>query len=160
MKPTARAFRSKLPLPIGTSIVAMSLASMAWAESPAAGLKAPQPEPTAPQAQVPADPHAACSHAPTVPAAPAAESGLRAYIDPETGTIGGMPPAAETPAQADPVFEEVVLPDGSVMVDLKGTGQEFFILQLDANGNRAVRCVQDPKAATSASPVAPKREDR
>jgi len=161
MKRTARAFRSRLPLLIGTSIVALSLVSMAWAESPTAVAKAPKPEPTAPQANVPADPHAACSHTVTVPAVPVADAGMRASIDPETGMIGGMPPAAETPAQqADPVFEPVVLPDGSVMVDLKGTGQEYFILELDANGNQVVRCIQDPKTATSAAPVTPKREDR
>jgi hypothetical protein len=69
---------------------------------------------------------------------PASDGGMRAYIDPETGTIGSMPPSGDLPgstqSEPEPTFEQVVLPDGSVMVDLKGAGQEYYILELDANG--------------------------
>lgn len=151
MKRRATAIRSRLPF-LGVAILATAAFSAVWAETPNSQAPAPKPADSAV-----AGPQAACSQA---AATTPAEAGMRAYIDPETGTIGGMPPAEALPAspQPEPVFEQVVLPDGSVMVDLKGAGQEYFILQLDANGNRVVRCVQDPKTATA--PVAPKREER
>jgi len=104
---------------------------------------------------------AAC--APSATAAPTAalpapaEAGMRAYLDPETGVIGGLPatlePAGTEGVQAiEPVLREEVLPDGSVMMDLQGTMQEYFLIQLDADGNRVVRCVQDPAKAL-ATPV-------
>src|SRR5262245_32880497 len=76
-----------------------------------------------------------------------AEAGMRAYLDPESGgVIVGVPIPGEeiAPEQAPPQLQEEVLPDGSVMMDLKGTGQEYMILQVDAAGERSVRCVQDP----------------
>ena len=85
---------------------------------------------------------------------------MRAYLDPETGLIGGpgaLPPLSSEEAQllvpglqAEPV--ETVLPDGSVMLELNGRGLEYFVLQLDSDGNRVVRCVQDPKTALSTTP--------
>lgn len=89
----------------------------------------------------------------------AAAAGMRAYIDPETGQLGtpaSLPPlsteekALLEPAQAP---REVVLPDGSVMLELNGTGQEFTVMHLDAAGNRTVQCVQDPAAVASTAPA-------
>jgi hypothetical protein len=112
---------------------------------------------------------AAATPGAAAPGTPAtrAEAGMRAYIDPETGTIGGpgpLPPpsdeavkALESAVQQEPV--ETVLPDGSVMLDLKGRGQEYFILQLDADGRRVARCVEDPNSALQTPPPV-KREER
>ncbi len=87
---------------------------------------------------------------------------MRAYLDPETGVIGSpgpLPPL--TPEEAkllQPTVQEepvqTILPDGSVMLDLKGRGQEFYILQLDANGKPVARCVEDPKTALQSPPAA------
>ena len=88
---------------------------------------------------------------------------MRAFIDPETGLITSTPPpGAIVPEEArpEPVLEQVTLPDGSVMMDLKGTLQDYMVLQLDANGKKVVRCVEDPKAALQQTPPAPQREDR
>ena len=65
---------------------------------------------------------------------------MRAFIDPETGLITSTPPpGAIVPEEArpEPVLEQVTLPDGSVMMDLKGTLQDYMVLQLDANGKGA-----------------------
>jgi hypothetical protein len=101
------------------------------------------------------------------PSAAPAEPGMRAYLDPETGLIGGpgaLPPPSPEEAQAlvpelqaEPV--ETVLPDGSVMLELNGRGLEYFVLQLDADGNPVVRCVQDPKTALRTAP-SPMPEER
>jgi hypothetical protein len=101
-----------------------------------------------PQKPAPRASEAAPAVAPAPPAT-TATPGMRAYLDPESGTIGGMPPAPLAPEEETAVLElqdeeqpvETVLPDGSVMVDLKGHGQEYFILQIDASGRRVVRCV-------------------
>ena len=123
-------------------------AAVAAAAAPAAA-----PAPAAPVAASPASADPAQS-------ASQAEPGMRIHLDPETGTIGGPGPLPqlteeeavllEPEVQEEPV--QTVLPDGSVMVDLKGRGQEYFILQLDANGQRVVRCVQDPKTALQPAP--------
>jgi hypothetical protein len=86
---------------------------------------------------------------------------MRAYLDPESGgVIVGVPAPGEAiePAQAAPELQEEVLPDGSVMLDLKGTGQEYMILQIDLAGERSVRCVQDPKPALETPAPAAKPE--
>ena len=92
--------------------------------------------------------------------------GMRAYIDPETGQIGvpSVLPAltpeenAELQALQPPV--ETVLPDGSVMLELNGNCQDYFMIELDANGQKVTRCVQDSKAVVQTPPPAPQREDR
>ncbi len=99
--------------------------------------------------------------------ATAAQAGMRAVIDPETGQLGtssGLPaPTAEEkallqPAQAQP--RQVVLPDGSVMVELNGTGQEFAVMHIDAAGKRSVQCVQDVGKALQTPPPAVTPEER
>jgi len=84
-------------------------------------------------------------------------AGMRAVIDPETGTISGNVPlpsltdaekAALEPA-TPPVLQQEFLPDGSVMVDLQGTMQEYYVMQIDpTTGKRTVSCVSDPKTVT------------
>jgi len=159
MKRAARLFSSGF-LPAGILVVA----SFAWAcdEQPTAqgacckssgAAVAAAPAPAVPAAASPAS-------AKPAPNASQAEPGMRIHLDPETGTIGGPGPLPqlteeeavllEPEVQEEPV--QTVLPDGSVMVDLKGRGQEYFILQLDANGQRVVRCVQDPKTALQPAP--------
>lgn len=163
MKRTATAFRSRLPLLLGATLAVASLASMAWAGAPVAAAQPQKSQEVAPPAGGLVDPHAACAHRVATTAVPQAEAGMRVYLDPETGTIGSMPPAEAMPAAPgpEPKLELVTFPDGSAMVDLKGTGQEYFILQLDAAGNRTVLCTQDPKNVTApVAPAAPKREDR
>src|SRR5262249_36316722 len=70
------------------------------------------------------------------------EAGMRAYLDPETGTIGppANPQSAIAGTQDDgPTLHEVVLPDGSVMVDLQGTLQDYLIVNVDPKGHRIMR---------------------
>lgn len=86
-------------------------------------------------------------------------AGLMAYIDPETGLIGGpigelIVPDDVARAMAAPVdFTPVTMPDGSVMVDLQGSLQDYYVLTIDPLGRRSIRCVQDPRRANV--PVAP-----
>lgn len=97
------------------------------------------------------------------------EMGMRIFRDPESGQIG-VPPTPEAlaaVAESDQNedmngLQQVTLPDGSVMVDLKGRFQESMVMQIDANGHRVESCVRDPKQALSKAPVAaaPQREDR
>jgi hypothetical protein len=129
-------------------------------QAPAVAKATPANPVVAPAAARPCESVTAAPVATPVPA----EAGMRVYLDPESGTIGGVPPAGVEEVAVQPGLEEqpveTVLPDGSVMLDLKGHGQEYFIMQLDANGNRVTRCVQeDPKAALKTVPT-PKPEDR
>lgn len=91
----------------------------------------------------------------TTPAAAPGQAGMRAYIDPETGQIGVPNPLPQLPPEekpgAEPVLHEEVLPDGSVMIDLKGTGVDYLVMQIDPKtGKRTTRCVDDPKKAMQA----------
>lgn len=96
------------------------------------------------------------------------DPGMRAFIDPETGQLGAppvLPPLTpEEQASLNPESDlqpvQITLPDGSVMVDLKGTCQEYSVMQLDADGRKVVRCVHDPKTALQNPAPAPQREDR
>jgi hypothetical protein len=137
------------------------------------------PAPVAAVAQTPAAPAAPVTRteaATTNAATPtvAGEAGMRIFRDPVTGEIG--PPPADAGAQMEsavvPIDDagllQVRLPDGSYMVDLQGRFQESMVMQIDANGNRVVRCVDDPKKAFQQKPMlvapvapqAPVREDR
>jgi hypothetical protein len=91
------------------------------------------------------------------------QQNLRAFIDPETGLIGppaGQPMPEETVSK--PAAEAVltVLPDGSEMLELNGTIEDYMIIQLDADGQKTFRCVEDPKAVLQVPPPKPQREDR
>ena len=143
----------------------LGMTSIAWGcdERPTASgstCSASKVAATAPATPAPTVPQAATSTSTTTTGAAPAAAGMRAYIDPETGVLGGpgaLPPLTEEEmkllepeVQEEPV--ETVLPDGSVILDLKGHGQEYFILQLDANAQRVVRCVEDPKTALQSVP--------
>jgi len=85
---------------------------------------------------------------------------MRAVVDPETGQIGSsvaLPPTEEKPARPATTTElhEEILPDGSRMVDLQGTGEEFMVMKVDANGKRSMACVHDPAKALAATPTTP-----
>jgi hypothetical protein len=88
---------------------------------------------------------------------------MRAFLDPETGTIGGPPSgavAAEMAAQAVEETAQVVkLPNGGEM--LVNGSVDYVIAQIDAKGHRVLRCVSDPKQA-KAGGIAPaaKPEER
>jgi hypothetical protein len=123
----------------------------------------------------PATPAAAAPAACTTPAPPVAaatlpggnavEPGMRAFIEPETGKLGppsvtstAVPGEESAPPAAAPIL--VHMPDGSDMLDLQGTMQDYTVIQLDASGRVETRCVQDPNAAARPLPPAPQREDR
>jgi len=85
------------------------------------------------------------------------EAGMRVEIDPETGVLG---PARAAPSslerseaeaaalnRSSEGLQEVVLPDGSVMVDLQGRFQEYVVMEIGPDGKRRMRCVQQPAAA-------------
>ena len=98
-------------------------------------------------------------------AAPVPSLGLMAFIDPETGLltgpIGQMVPLMDQ-RTANVVLEQVPLPGGGWMIDLKGTGLEYYVLHVDALGNRRVSCVQDPRrvAPVAPLPAQPRAEER
>ncbi len=92
--------------------------------------------------------------------------GLLAFIDPETGLVGGpigaLPAELTRPGVPLPVFTPVPLANGGVMIDLQGAMQDYVILTLDARGNRSFRCASDllPAAkskqpATTSTPSSP-----
>lgn len=87
-------------------------------------------------------------------------SGLLAFIDPETGLLGGpifplVAPSdlASSAAAIDPV--EVRLPDGSYMMDLQGGGMDYLVLHIDALGKKTLRCVHGLEHAHQTLTVAP-----
>lgn len=87
-----------------------------------------------------------------------AQAGMRAYVDPETGTIGSLPGAFAIapdglPGDVALVLTEVPLPLGGYTIDLQGTMQEYSVLKIDARGNRSWTCTKDPRAALKATPV-------
>lgn len=95
-----------------------------------------------------------------------ASGGMVAFLDPETGRIGGMPapvpldfgsPAPEGLTMEDLVQEQ--LWDGSWMVDLRGLMQEYAVVRFDAKGRRVMSCGPDPRALLAAPAPAPKFEE-
>lgn len=100
----------------------------------------------------------------TVPATAAkkaapTDAGMRAYRDPETGTIGGIPDVAAIgldgmPGDAEVVLVEQPLPNGrGWYIDLQGSLQDYSVLQLDAQGHRHPGCTKDPRTALKRVPV-------
>jgi hypothetical protein len=85
-------------------------------------------------------------------------AGLMAFLDPETGLIGGpigdlQVPQDLTQLNGQSLLTPVTLPNGSVMIDLQGTMQDYMILTIDPLGHRSFRCSTDPREATK--PAAP-----
>lgn len=101
----------------------------------------------------------------TTVSAPAAGGGLVAFIDPETGLLAGPAGRLEPPADLFApivVLEQVPLPGGGWMMDLKGTGLEHVVLHLDDFGGSSVSCVQHPRHATPRppAPAGPRAQER
>lgn len=94
--------------------------------------------------------------APAVTATAPVSIGLMAFLDPETGQltgpIGAVVPLADA-RPAGPQAFPVELPGGGWMLDLRGGGQEYYVLHVDPFGRRTVSCVQDPRHARRAVPV-------
>lgn len=88
-----------------------------------------------------------------------AVAGLWAFIDPETGLLSGPIRDLQVPEDLGGVLGSpveltpVTLPNGAVMIDLKGTLQDYYVLTIDPLGRRSVRCVQDARHAHA--PAAP-----
>jgi hypothetical protein len=178
MKRTARSHRRVLLL----AGALLALAGIAWgaASRPHAGatptaavarsVSAPAVKPATVHSQtaavVPA-PRVARSRSSVAPTPVAGEAGMRIFKDPETGEIG--PPTAENAAilarDAQPEVDvrnlpQIPLPNGGYELLIDGKIEDAMIMQIDAKGNRVVRCVNDPKAALKQVPQAPAREDR
>jgi hypothetical protein len=128
----------------------------------------PQPAPVLATARVASKHVTSQSQTPVQKSSLAAgEAGMRIFKDPETGEIG--PPSAENAAiiarDAGPEVDVtklpvVQLPNGGYELLIDGKNEDAMIMQIDAKGNRVVRCVQDQKAALKQTPQAPAREDR
>jgi hypothetical protein len=144
------------------ALVALASAA-AWANSRArhhqmAGHPRASSPATAQAVATPAAPTAVAQAAPKASshATNPTEAGMRAYLDPETGVIGAPPaqPSATAGTQSEsPTLHEVVLPDGSVMVDLQGTLQDYMIINIDAKGHKVMRCVPNPTEAQKSTPT-------
>jgi hypothetical protein len=110
--------------------------------------------------------HPAHARVAPAPKAGPGQAGMRAFLDPETGTIGGPPSAAlgavgaEMAGQVVEETAEVVkLPNGGEM--LVNPPVDYVIMQIDAKGHRVMRCVSDPKQAkASGAAPATKPEER
>ena len=80
-------------------------------------------------------------------------AGLMAFIDPETGQLTGPINGFTVPDDVARMFAApveltpVTLPNGSVMLDLQGTMQDYYVLTIDPMGRRTIRCVQNPRQA-------------
>ena len=84
-------------------------------------------------------------------------AGMRIQLDPETGAPGlaGAPvqSLSATPEEAAALshssegLRQVVLPDGSVMMDLQGRFEETVVMEIGPDGKLRTRCVQRPPAA-------------
>mgnify|MGYP001195731517 CR=1 FL=1 len=127
------------------AIVAVPAQAAAHATAPAAHQ---------PSAHVPAAPK---SSAPAVQRLPGT-AGMRAYIDPETGTFGAPSPevlraeaANRDPGAAEEPAQVVVLPNGVEM--LVGGPPDYVVAQRDANGKIAIRTVTDPRQARASGAV-------
>lgn len=153
--------------PRTTADTAAPIAPDAVTAAPTAGaVDAREPAAVPPATPAALEPVATAAAASAASMAPGS-AGMRAYLDPETGVIGPMPRSAAEAAELDAVGGElpdpieIRRPDGTVLLDLQGHMQEYYVVQLDANGKRVVRCVSDPKLALEAPPApAPQPEER
>jgi hypothetical protein len=104
----------------------------------------------------------------TSPACPADDSvggaGFRAFIDPQTGQLREPTPeeaqalsraAREEFARAVESLEEVVHPDGTISVDLKGLFMQSVVVVRNPDGSLSMRCV--PEQETPAALATPAR---
>lgn len=120
--------------------------------APASGASAKR---TAPRA-IPPRPSAAALPAPMPAVAAPVSIGLMAFLDPETGELSGPIGPVVPLADARPAGPQVLpveMPGGGWMLDLRGAGQEYYVLHVDPFGRRTVSCVQDPRHARRPAPV-------
>jgi hypothetical protein len=96
-----------------------------------------------------------------VAAKPAPSSAaMRIYRDPDTDTPVGLQARALIP-YVEPTVAEVgqpvlhVKPDGSLEMELNGTGEETAIMSIAPNGTLQFRCVQAASKPAKTAPVAP-----
>jgi hypothetical protein len=88
-------------------------------------------------------------------------SGLRAYLDPESGLItspiGGLQAPADLAMESDySNLPQVQLPNGSWMIDTRGMMGDEAVITIDALGHRAFSCVHAaPHAMVTAPIIAP-----
>ena len=87
-----------------------------------------------------------------------AEAGMRAYLDPETGIISGLPESGAIgldgiPSDVAVVLVETPLPGRGYTIDLQGTLQDYSVLHIDANGKRHMDCTKDPRTALKRVPA-------
>ena len=84
-------------------------------------------------------------------------AGLMAFLDPETGQLTGPISGFVVPDDVARMFAlpadltPVTMPNGSVMLDLQGTLQDYYVLSIDPMGRRTIRCVQNPRQAQAPS---------
>jgi hypothetical protein len=134
----------------------------------AATASTPKPSRAKPKRGATVAPAAVVAPVPAVTPAPGHGSlGLMAFLDPETGMLTGpigdlVPPADQRAASANVVLTPMQRANGAWLLDLKGTGMEHYVIQIDPLGNRRVYCVQDPRHTTEFGllPVAPAGEVR
>lgn len=105
-------------------------------------------------------------HKETAPTAAQAQSqgqsGMRAYVDPETGALVSQPVTeaqrleAAAAAEADNLnysdigLQKVMLPDGSVMVDLQGRYQMSMTVEVQPDGSLQASCTDSAHSAMGA----------
>jgi hypothetical protein len=113
-----------------------------------------------PTAPAPASAARRLTSTPANTAAAPGSAGMRAYIDPETGKLGARPTGYVDPDAETPIYDtgeglvEQVMPNGSVMVDLKGQFQDYAVLQIGPDGKKVIRCAQNPKLLLKDGPAA------
>jgi len=110
-----------------------------------------------------APPEQATAQAPAQ--APVAAAGLVAYIDPATGGLTSTPTEEQRAAlraalaalvnESDAGLYEVVLPDGTVVMDLQGRFQEAVVVQVAPDGTRNLACVGSVATAAQSPAAVP-----
>jgi len=110
-----------------------------------------------------APPEQAAAQAPAQ--APVAAAGLVAYIDPATGGLTSTPTEEQRAAlraalaalvnESDAGLYEVVLPDGTVVMDLQGRFQEAVVVQVAPDGTRNLACVGSVATAAQSPAAVP-----
>jgi len=110
-----------------------------------------------------APPEQAAAQAPAQ--APVAAAGLVAFIDPATGGLTSTPTEEQRAAlraalaalvnESDAGLYEVVLPDGTVVMDLQGRFQEAVVVQVAPDGTRNLACVGSVATAAQSPAAVP-----
>lgn len=98
--------------------------------------------------------------APAASAESVGQSGMLAFVDPETGELVSSPVTEEQKQFAERAGNDLnfsdeglvqqVMPDGSVMVDLQGRYQMSMVVDVQADGSLRARCTDDAHTALGA----------